>query len=88
MTSRIIRFSRPRKPEPAPWLMQPADVYQRDDGYFQIGICDDAPGPFESRAFAEAVAARRSVIENDEVDAEVASGRPSPKVCRVLHSFR
>jgi hypothetical protein len=31
-------------------------VVERDDGFFQIGVGDDAPGPFESRAFAEAVA--------------------------------
>jgi hypothetical protein len=34
-------------------------VVQRDDGRFQIGIADDAPGPFESRAFAQAVATSR-----------------------------
>jgi hypothetical protein len=33
-----------------------AQVFQRDDGLWSIGITDDAPGPFESRAFAEAVA--------------------------------
>jgi hypothetical protein len=53
MTStRTIRF-RPRKPAvPPPALVQPADVYQRDDGMYQLGIGDDAPGPFETRAFA------------------------------------
>ena len=33
-------------------------IVQRDDGRYQIGIPDDAPGPFESRQFAEAVAIR------------------------------
>jgi hypothetical protein len=50
--ARTIRM-RPRKPaEPPPSLMQPADIHQRDDGMFQLGIGDDSPGPFESRAFA------------------------------------
>lgn len=31
-------------------------VVQRDDGRYQIGLADDAPGPFESREFAQAVA--------------------------------
>jgi hypothetical protein len=34
-------------------------VVQRDDGHFQLGIADDAPGPFSSRAFAAAVAAKQ-----------------------------
>ena len=36
----------------------PADsvVVERDDGLFQIGLCDDAHGPFPDRAFAQAVA--------------------------------
>jgi hypothetical protein len=33
-----------------------ADVIERDDGQYQIGLGDAAPGPFESRAFAESVA--------------------------------
>ncbi|MGV7218489.1 hypothetical protein [Bradyrhizobium sp. UFLA05-112] len=54
-----VRFSRPRKivePITPPPVVSP-DVIQRDDGMFQIGVADDAPGPFESRAFAAAVAA-------------------------------
>jgi hypothetical protein len=31
-------------------------VVQREDGFSAIGWHDHAPGPFESRAFAEAVA--------------------------------
>jgi hypothetical protein len=47
-----IRF-RPRKPaEPPHMLVPPTDVYQRDDGMYQLGIGDDSPGPFETRAFA------------------------------------
>jgi hypothetical protein len=33
-------------------------VIERDDGLFAIGWGDDAPGPFESRQFAAAVAAK------------------------------
>jgi len=33
-------------------------IVQRDDGRWQIGLHDDAPGPFESRQFAQAIAAR------------------------------
>jgi hypothetical protein len=36
------------------------DIVQRDDGAYALGWHDDAPGPFESRAFAQAVAAQRS----------------------------
>jgi hypothetical protein len=42
-------------------LVQPADVCQRDDGLFQIGIDDEtAAGPFWSRDHAEAVRLQRS----------------------------
>jgi hypothetical protein len=33
-----------------------AQIVQRDDGLWSIGWHDDAAGPFETRAFAEAVA--------------------------------
>jgi hypothetical protein len=33
-------------------------VSQRDDGKWSIGFVDDAPDPFESRRFAEAVAGK------------------------------
>jgi hypothetical protein len=39
-------------------LQNTIDVVQRDDGRYQIGLHDGAPGPFESRAFAAAVAAK------------------------------
>jgi hypothetical protein len=42
--------------ETAPQLL--AAIVQRDDGRYQIGLTDDAPGPFESRAFAVAIARR------------------------------
>jgi hypothetical protein len=32
-------------------------VFQRDDGRYQLGLADDGPG-FETRRFAEAVAAK------------------------------
>jgi hypothetical protein len=37
-------------------------IVQRDDGFFQIGLGDAAPGPFESRGFAQAVAARTARV--------------------------
>jgi hypothetical protein len=36
----------------------PTLIIQGDDGMFAIGFHDDAAGPFESRAFAQAVAAK------------------------------
>jgi hypothetical protein len=36
----------------------PRQIIQRDDGRFAIGLTDDAPGPFETRRFAEAIAGR------------------------------
>jgi hypothetical protein len=36
-------------------------IIQRDDGRYQIGLTDDAPGPFPTRAFAESVAAHEAV---------------------------
>ena len=44
------RHSRPSR--------RPAPTLSRDDGLFQIGLDDDAAGPFPSRPFAAAVAAR------------------------------
>jgi len=38
-------------------------IVQRDDGMWSIGWHDDAHGPFESRAFAEAVAARTALVQ-------------------------
>jgi hypothetical protein len=35
-------------------------IVQRDDGKWSIGWQDDAPGPFESRRFAEAVSEVRT----------------------------
>jgi hypothetical protein len=36
-----------------------ADIIQRRDGQYQIGLCDDADGPV-SRTFAQAVAAKEA----------------------------
>ena len=33
----------------------PTAIVQRDDGLFEIGFADDAPGPFETRLFAQSV---------------------------------
>jgi hypothetical protein len=35
-----------------------AEISQRDDGLWSIGLGDDAPGPFETREFAMSVAGR------------------------------
>ena len=55
---RRIRLPVPRKPaDPIPTTECPrAIVVERDDGLFQIGLSDDAHGPFPDRAFAQAVA--------------------------------
>jgi hypothetical protein len=45
--------------EPAHQLL--AENVEREDGRYQIGLCDDAPGPFESRKHA-ADAARKEVL--------------------------
>jgi hypothetical protein len=37
------------------------DIYQRDDGAFEVGL--DGDGPFPTRAFAESVAARLAVAQ-------------------------
>jgi hypothetical protein len=47
----------PRGPMAIPFTdAKRGSVVQREDGLLAIGPADDAPGPFESRAFAEAVA--------------------------------
>jgi hypothetical protein len=33
-------------------------IVQRDDGFYEIGLGDNPPGPFESIGFASAVAAK------------------------------
>jgi hypothetical protein len=33
----------------------PPLIVERDDGRFQIGLHDDAPGPFPTRSFAQSV---------------------------------
>jgi hypothetical protein len=48
-------------PAPATPVILPL-IVQRDDGKFSIGWHDDAPGPFESLRFAQAVAARTAVV--------------------------
>ena len=50
----------PKPTPPTPFI--PPQVIQRDDGAYQVGHDDDAPGPFESRAFAESVATRQAVL--------------------------
>jgi hypothetical protein len=60
MITRRICLPRPRKPiaEPPPVVPTPEIVQREADGLYQIGFHDDAAGPFESRVFAAAVAAR------------------------------
>jgi hypothetical protein len=43
-------------------LVPPPLIVERDDGQFQIGLDDDAAGPFATMQFAQAVAARRQVM--------------------------
>jgi len=51
-----IRLPRPRKTtEPPTPPVVPTLIIERDDGRYQLGIADDAPGPFETRQFAQAV---------------------------------
>jgi hypothetical protein len=38
----------------------PPLIVEREDGLFQVGWHDDAPGPFETMQFAQAVAAERA----------------------------
>jgi hypothetical protein len=54
-----------------------ADVYQRDDGAWSVGWQDDAPGPFASRAHAEAVAVcqLRGVRSSPETNPTRRAGR-------------
>jgi hypothetical protein len=52
-----LRQNKPSKWPSAPW---PDLIYERDDGQFQLGLCDDVAGPFPSRAFAQAVAAKEA----------------------------
>jgi hypothetical protein len=47
------------QPDDVPHVEAPPLVVEREDGMFQLGWHDDAPGPFESRTFAEQVAAVR-----------------------------
>jgi hypothetical protein len=50
-----VRVARRRKPaKPAAWLPIGTDVVERDDGLFQIGLDDDAAGPFPGRTFVAA----------------------------------
>jgi hypothetical protein len=70
-----VRVARRRKPaKPAAWLPIGTDVVERDDGMFQVGIDDDAAGPFPSSTFAAAVAAQTRAPHADRVlDADLAS---------------
>jgi hypothetical protein len=40
---------------------------QREDGLFAIGWHDDAAGPFESREFAESVAAQNHHAQQERI---------------------
>jgi hypothetical protein len=39
------------------------DIVERDDGMFQLGLCDDARGPFETRQHTTAVARKERADE-------------------------
>jgi hypothetical protein len=44
-------------------------IVERDDGGYQIGLHDDAPGPFPNRQFAQAVAEQRIVRDlRDQIE--------------------
>jgi hypothetical protein len=58
--------------------MQPhSEIIQRDDGFWSLGWCDDAPGPFPSRQFAEAVSAVRADAHATPQIREVQNARTS-----------
>jgi hypothetical protein len=48
--------------DPAPQLLP--DIIEREDGLFQLGLCDDAAGPFETRQHAVDVAAREAEVRD------------------------
>ena len=56
---RLSQSSAPTQADLSPTLSN-LPVVQRDDGMWSIGWQDDAPGPFESRQFAAAVAAHEA----------------------------
>ncbi len=62
LNQRVVLAHRPKSAHCAVTAISragsPPQIIQRDDGMFQIGLADDAPGPFESRRFAESVATR------------------------------
>ena len=57
-------------------------IVERDDGQFQIGLGDNAPGPFPSRKFAEMVAIEDDPppISDMRCPAGVQSGRGNRKL--------
>jgi hypothetical protein len=72
---------------PAPaWGSEPAlaEITQRDDGLYQLGLSDEADGPFPNRAFAEAVAAKeaRHVQPPDTKMREAALAGGCPEVAK------
>jgi hypothetical protein len=59
-TYRSVRRIRPRSIRVHHNILMPVpDVIERDDGWFQLGISDDAPA-FPTRRFAEAVRLRQT----------------------------
>ena len=40
----------------------PPEIFLRDDGQFQLGHGETAPGPFPSRQFAETVAIKEAQL--------------------------
>jgi hypothetical protein len=59
--------------EPAHQLL--AEIVEREDGrYQQIGLCDDAPGPFELRKHAADAARKESAPPNPEMRRPAARG--------------
>ena len=64
------------------------DLVERDDGLFQIGIGDDAAGPFPSRSFAQAVAAQASSGDGRAGHLHVREQRIVPLVRRIRRAYR
>jgi hypothetical protein len=65
--TRRIRFSPPRKlAESTTAPIEPPFIIERDDGRYQLGMNDDADGPFESRRHARDAWLRRYSRHSNE----------------------
>jgi hypothetical protein len=53
-------------------------IVEREDGRYQIGLDDEAPGPFETMQFAQAVAAKCTLQKTHETRTGPGSERATP----------